>query len=187
MAKVGVISTTLVSARGRPRGHDLARTRDSDAILRRDFALLASRFASMARPAKRLAIRHVVPGTTLANRHNVVCLCVLLADSPAGLALPRVPRQHGLPPCSVCLVAVAACRRVGPGTIVSPLTRRTQTQRPMGGYALRHRGGRISSSASRPQPCRCCSWWPRRSSGTRYRTLHQAASRPGRPCWTRRA
>ena len=135
-----MISTTLVSARGRPRGHDLDRTRDRDAILQRDFALLASRFASMARPAKRLAICHVVPGTTLANRHNVVCLCVLLADSPAGSALPRVPRQHGLPPCSVCLVAIAACRRVGPGTIVSPLTRRTQTQRPMGGYALRHRG-----------------------------------------------
>jgi hypothetical protein len=187
LAKVGVISTTLVSARGRPRGHDLARTRDSDAILRRDFALLASRFASMARPAKRLAIRHVVPGTTLANRHNVVCLCVLLADSPAGFALPRVPRKHSLTPPPVCLVAVPACRRIWPGTLVPPLTRRTEPKRPMGGYALRHKGGRISSSASRPQPCRCCSWWRSRSSGTRCRTLHPAASRPGHPCWKRPA
>jgi hypothetical protein len=55
----------------------------------------------MALNAKRLSVRHVVPGSTFADRNYVVGLRHTLGHPPAMLALPRIPGEHGLTPLLV--------------------------------------------------------------------------------------
>jgi hypothetical protein len=83
--------------------------------------LLASRLATMARHAKALAVRHAVPFTSTAHRHDVigVRLTAITAHAPARPALPRITGEHGLPPCSMGLVAVAACGSARPRGFVT--------------------------------------------------------------------
>ena len=92
--------------------------------------LLASRLATVARHAKALTIRHAVPLASTAHRHNVigVRLTAITTHTAARLALPCVTSQHGLPPCPMGTVAVAACRSVGTLAVVTTWTT-SQTRR----------------------------------------------------------
>lgn len=67
--------------------------------------------------AQALAVVDRVPLTTLGNRQDVIGLGLALVgtDASAVTTLPRITNEHGLPPRSMSLVAVALCRSVGPG------------------------------------------------------------------------
>ena len=97
----------------------------------------------MARQAQRLAVCHVVAFTTLADWHDVVCVRfpAVGAHPEAPPALPSVARQHGEPPRLVGLVAVAACRCIGPARLVTPWASSPDTGGDMCRYPIRHRGG----------------------------------------------
>ena len=90
--------------------------------------------------AQTLAVLDGVPVAALNNRHDVISLGFALvhADTAAGLALPRIPCEHGLTPRSMPLVAVALCRSVWPGRRITTRAGRLQPQRLMGGDALWH-------------------------------------------------
>jgi hypothetical protein len=68
----------------------------------------------MARDAKALAVLDRIPLAALTDRHDVIGLGFSLVgtDTAAGTTLPRITGEHGLPPRSVPLVAVATLGRV---------------------------------------------------------------------------
>jgi hypothetical protein len=89
--------------------------------------------------AQALAVCHVISRTTLGDRHDVIGLgfALVRTNAAAVTALPRIAHEHGLPPRSVPLVAVALGRSVGTSRLVT-----TTTTRQSGGLvawdALRH-------------------------------------------------
>lgn len=92
----------------------------------------------MARHASGRTVRHVVPGATLADGHDVVRVHLsAVIHSAAVHALPVAGVKHGNPPSLVGLVAVPTGSGVRPPGIVPP-GRRAQPHGAMGRDALGH-------------------------------------------------
>ena len=93
----------------------------------------------MARDAQTLAVLHGVAITTLRHRRDVIGLSLPLVstDAAAGLALPRIPCEHGLTPRPVPLVTVATLGRARAVGVITTTAAR-QSGGLMGGDALWH-------------------------------------------------
>ena len=99
--------------------------------------------SSVSQPLSRVASRtparpvcHVVPLASLADRHDVVSVCVTLphADAPAVSARPGVPRQHSQTPGLVSGVTVSSLVGVWPCLAPS----HANTGRNVSWYSLWH-------------------------------------------------
>lgn len=102
--------------------------------------LFAACLSSMATNTKRLTVRNVVPFSTMRRWHDVVSVSLTsLAAHPAACpALPRITREHRLPPCPMGLVAVPPLCCIWAGRFITPCSRCADAGGGMRWDSLRH-------------------------------------------------